>query len=105
VEPRAVNQLECYEAAVQFARTEGLIAAPESSHAIAMAIREAKQAKEEGKEKVIVFNLSGHGILDLSGYEKYFAGQLTNYEFSNEDLKQSLTCIEGFPKPPVSAAR
>ncbi|MFZ5368759.1 MAG: TrpB-like pyridoxal phosphate-dependent enzyme [Spirochaetota bacterium] len=105
VEPRSVHQLECYEAAVTFARTEGIIAAPESSHAIAMAIHEAKQAKEEGKEKVIVFGLSGHGLMDLAGYEKYFAGQLRDYEFSGEDLNNSLKCIEGFPKPPAAVAR
>lgn len=98
VEPRAVNQLECYEAAVQFARTEGIIAAPESSHAVAMAIREALQAKEEGKEKVILFGLSGHGLLDLSGYEKFFSGKLSNYEFTDADLEKSLKCTESFPR-------
>ncbi len=99
VEGRTVNQLECYEAAVTFARTEGIIVAPETSHAVAIAIREAKQAKEEGKEKVIVFGLSGHGLLDLSGYDKYFAGELSNYEFSDADLAKSIQCIDGFPKP------
>jgi tryptophan synthase beta chain len=105
VEARSIHQMECYEAAVLFARTEGLIAAPESSHAIAMAIREAKKAKEAGKERVIVFGLSGHGLMDLAGYEKYFAGKLTNYELSDKELSESLACIEGFPKPPASAAR
>ncbi len=105
VEARSIHQLECYEAAVLFARTEGLIAAPESSHAIAMAIREAKKAKEEGKERVIVFGLSGHGLMDLAGYEKYFAGKLTNYELSDQELSESLACIQGFPKPPASVAR
>jgi tryptophan synthase beta chain len=70
VEARAVGQLECYEAALAFARTEGIIAAPESSHAIAMAPREATLAAEEGKERVILFGLSGHGHL-TGGYEKY----------------------------------
>ncbi len=98
VEPRSVHQLECYEAAVQFARTEGIIVAPETSHAVAMAIQEAKKAKEEGKEKVILFGLSGHGLLDLSGYERYFAGALQNYDLPADVLKQSLSCIEGFPK-------
>jgi tryptophan synthase beta chain len=99
VEPRSVPQLECFEAAVAFARTEGLIVAPESSHAVAMAIREAKKAKDEGKEKVILFNLSGHGLLDLIGYEKFFAGQLENHEPSPEVLARSLDCIKNFPKP------
>lgn len=99
VEARAVGQLECYQAALTFARTEGIIAAPESSHAIAMAIREAKLAAEEGVERVIVFGLSGHGHLDLAGYEKYLAGGLEDSTMSEEGLADSLKCIEGFPKP------
>ena len=99
VEARAVGQLECYEAALTFARTEGIIAAPESSHAIAMAIREAKTAAEEGAQRVIVFGLSGHGHLDLAGYEKYLAGGLEDYSMSEESLTESLKCIEGFPNP------
>lgn len=99
IEPRSIPQLECFEAAVAFARSEGIIVAPETSHAVAMAIREAKQAKEEGKEKVIVFGLSGHGLLDLIGYEKYFTGQLQDHEPSPELLARSLDCIRDFPKP------
>jgi len=99
VEPRSVPQLECFESAVQFARTEGIVVAPETSHAVAMAIREAKKADAEGKEKVIVFGLSGHGMLDLIGYEKYFAGQLEDHEPAPEVLARSLDCIKGFPKP------
>ena len=98
VEARAVGQLECYEAALTFARTEGIIAAPESSHAIAMAIREAKLAAEEGKERVILFGLSGHGHLDLGGYQKYLAGELEDCELAEESLRESLHCIEGYPK-------
>ncbi len=77
--PRSIHQLECYQAAVLFARTEGIIAAPETSHAIAAVIQEAKKAKEEGKEKVILFNLSGHGLMDLNGYARFFAGELHDY--------------------------
>ena len=99
VEPRAVGQLECYQAALTFARTEGIIAAPESSHAIAMAIREAKLAAEEGKERVILFGLSGHGHLDLAGYEKYLAGGLEDTAPTQESLDESLSRIEGYPKP------
>ncbi len=73
--PEAIHQLECYEAGVLFARTEGIIPAPETTHAIASAIREANKAKEEGKEKVILFNFSGHGLMDLVGYDKYFNGR------------------------------
>jgi len=75
IEATAIPQLECYQAAVLFAQTEGYIPAPETSHAIAQTIREAKQAKEEGKEKVIVMNWSGHGLMDLSGYQAYFRRQ------------------------------
>jgi len=96
--PVAVQQLECYAAAVTFARTEGIIPAPESSHAIAVAIREAIQAREEGKEKVILFNLSGHGLLDLNGYADFLDGKLQNHSLSEEDLLAGLSCMEGYPK-------
>ena len=76
--PKSVPQLRCYEAGVLFARTEGIIPAPESTHAIAAAVDAARQAKEEGKEKVILFNLSGHGLLDLGAYDKYFSGDIKN---------------------------
>ena len=76
IEATAVTQLKAFEAAAMFARVEGLLPAPESSHAIASAIQEALKAKEEGKKKVIVFNLSGHGFLDLAAYEAYFDGEL-----------------------------
>jgi len=97
--PRSINQLECYEAAVLFARTEGIICAPETSHAIAATMQEAKKAKEEGKEKVILFNMSGHGLMDLTGYDAYFQGQLVDYPLPEEELKKSLASIEGLPKP------
>lgn len=99
VEARSVGQLECYEAALTFARTEGILAAPESSHAIAMAVREARLAAEEGKERVIVFGLSGHGHLDLAGYEKYLSGGLEDFSMPEESLAGSLKCIEGYPRP------
>ena len=83
-----------------FANAEGLIPAPESSHAIAAAIREANAAKEEGKEKTILFNLSGHGLLDLSGYQSYMEGKLIDHYFDDADLKESLACIKDLPKPP-----
>ncbi len=73
----ALDQLEIFEGAVLFSQTEGIIPAPESSHAVQAAILEAKKAKEEGKEKTIVFNLSGHGLLDLSAYEAYMNNELT----------------------------
>jgi tryptophan synthase beta chain len=90
VEARAVGQVGCFEAAVQFARTEGIIPAPESSHAIRGAIDEALQAKQEGKPTVILFNLSGHGHVDMAAYDAYFAGQLEDYEYPAEKVKESL---------------
>ena len=80
IEAVAVDQINVFDAAVQFARTEWIIPAPESAHAILQAITEAKQAKEEGKEKVILFNLSGHGFLDLGAYDAYFADKLCSTE-------------------------
>ena len=76
VEAADMPQLETFEAGVLFARTEGIIPAPESTHAIAQAIREALRAREEGKRETILFNLSGHGLVDLYAYEQYFAGKL-----------------------------
>lgn len=99
IEPRSIGQEECFSAAIQFARSEGIVPAPESSHALAMAMREAVKAKEEGKEKVIVFNLSGHGILDLVGYDKYLSGNIKDHEPSLEQLARALDCIKDFPKP------
>jgi tryptophan synthase beta chain len=99
IEASSIGQTECYEAAVQFARTEGFISAPETSHAIAQAIREAKQAKEEGKEKTILFNWSGHGLMDLKGYEAYFDGNLKDYPLPDELLEKSEHCMDGLPMP------
>jgi len=99
VEARALHQTECYESAVLFARTEGFICAPEASHAIAAAIQEAHKAKEEGKEKTILFNWSGHGLMDLTGYEAYFRGDLVDFALPEETLAESLRSVEELPKP------
>jgi tryptophan synthase beta chain len=99
--PRAVHQLECFEAAVLFARTEGIICAPETSHAIAAVIQEAKKAKDEGKEKVILFNMSGHGLMDMMGYESYFAGKLFDYELPEHEMGDALKALENLPKPKI----
>lgn len=90
IEAIDIKQLETFEAGVLFAQTEGIIPAPESTHAIAAAIREAKQAKEEGKQKVILFNLSGHGLVDMAAYDQYLAGDLTNHEVSDQDINRFL---------------
>jgi tryptophan synthase beta chain len=99
IEPKAVTQNQVYEAGVLFARTEGIIPAPETNHALATTIAAANQAKEEGKEKVIIFNLSGHGLLDLSSYDRYFANELVDLELSEEEILESEKVFEGFPKP------
>jgi tryptophan synthase beta chain len=99
LEPRAYNQLECYANAVLWARTEGFIPAPETSHAISVVIEEAKKAKEEGKEKVILLNWSGHGLMDLGGYDAYFSGKLVDTPLPEEEMRKSLKSIEGLPKP------
>jgi len=99
LKPRAFHQLKCYESAVLWAQTEGAITAPETSHAVACVIDEAKKAIEEGKEKVILFNYSGHGLLDLSGYQSYFAGELSDYALPDEELRKFQDALKGFPKP------
>ncbi len=102
IHPVALHQLECYEAGVLFAKTEGIIPAPETTHAIAAVINEAKKAKEEGKEKVILFNFSGHGLLDLTGYEKFLSGQLTNYELPESIILENIAELKDYPKPAFS---
>jgi len=96
--PRSFDQIKCYQAAMLWAKTEGYICAPETSHAIACVIDEAKKSKEEGKEKVILFSYSGHGLMDLTGYDKFLTGKLSEYSLPDEDLKKSLEAIKEFPK-------
>ncbi len=99
IEAQAIHQSECFEAGLLFAKTEGIIPAPETTHAIASAIREAKKAKEEGKEKVILFNFSGHGLMDLVGYDKYLSGQLSDYEYPESEIARNLEKLKGYPLP------
>ena len=89
-----VPQLETFEAGILFARAEGIIPAPESSHAIAAAIREAKKCCETGEEKVILFNLSGHGLIDMSAYDQYLSGDLRNYEITEEQVAENISKLE-----------
>jgi tryptophan synthase beta chain len=98
MEPRAYHQLKSYEAAITWSRTEGFIPAPETSQALAAVIDEAKKAKDEGKEKIILFNYSGHGLMDLSGYDAYLSGKLTDYELPEEEMKKYLKDLESLPK-------
>lgn len=81
-----IQQLESFEAGCLFAQAEGIIPAPESCHAIAATIREANRCKETGEEKVILFNLSGHGLIDMASYDKYLAGDLQNYTFNDTSV-------------------
>ncbi len=90
IEAVAYPQRACFEAAVTFARSEGIIPAPESSHAIKAALEEAKKADAEGKTRVILFNLSGHGHFDLAAYDQYFAGKLEDFEYPREAVERSM---------------
>ena len=89
-----IPQLESFEAATMFAKAEGIIPAPESAHAIAAAIREALTAKESGESKVILFNLSGHGLIDMTAYDRYLAGDLANYEVTDEEVAANTANLE-----------
>jgi tryptophan synthase beta chain len=99
IEPRSYTNLDTFAAGVTFARTEGYIPAPETNHALAAVVQVAKQAKEEGKEKTILVNFSGHGLVDLGSYDAYFQGKLTNFALPEEEIARALKAIEGFPKP------
>jgi tryptophan synthase beta chain len=90
VEAEAHPQTRVFEAAVQFARTEGIIPAPESSHAIRSAIDEALRAREAGESRTILFNLSGHGHFDMAAYDAYFAGQLEDYAYPESAIEAAL---------------
>ena len=94
VEVQDIPQLETFEAGLLFANTEGIIPAPESTHAIASAIREAKQAKEEGVQKNILFCLSGHGLIDMTAYDQYHSGKMTNYQLTDEEIKKTTDALE-----------
>ncbi|MCX5882126.1 MAG: TrpB-like pyridoxal phosphate-dependent enzyme [Deltaproteobacteria bacterium] len=99
ITPRSVQQIQAYDAGIAFARTEGIIPAPETTHALACVVEEAQKAKLEGKEKVILVNWSGHGLLDFGAYEKYFSGDLKNFEMTDDEICRSEKVFENFPKP------
>lgn len=89
-----IQQLESFDAGLLFSRCEGIIPAPESCHAIAAAIREAKRCKETGEKKTILFCLSGHGLIDMTAYDQFLSGSLQNYEVSDEDVQKNLSELE-----------
>jgi tryptophan synthase beta chain len=99
--PKAYHQNKCYEAALTWAKTEGAICAPETSHAVAAVIDEAVKAREEGKQKVILFNYSGHGLMDLSGYDAFLSGKLKDYELPEEELCKYTEALANLPKAEV----
>lgn len=94
IEAQSVNQLECFDAGIKFARTEGIIPAPEANHAIATVIREANRAKEEGISKTILFNLCGHGHFDMSAYDQYLSGKLVEHEVTQAEIMASLAELD-----------
>jgi tryptophan synthase beta chain len=93
IEAKAVFQIPTFQAGVQFARTEGILPAPESCHAIRVAMDEALACKEKGQSKVILFNLSGHGHFDLSAYDEYLNGKLADYEYPEAKIKEALLTL------------
>jgi len=93
IDSLSVPQLETFQAAVQFARTEGIVPAPESAHAVRTAIDEALDAKEKGEERVILFNLSGHGNFDMSAYQAYFSGSLNNFDLPQEVIDEAMKSL------------
>jgi tryptophan synthase beta chain len=95
VEARAYGQTDVFDAALLFTRTEGILPAPESAHAIKAAIDEANDATNQGEERVILFCLSGHGHFDLSAYQAYLQGQLEDSEFPDEAMQQALEQLKG----------
>ena len=91
IEAQSMPQVETLAAGVLFAQTEGIIPAPESTHAIAATIREALKAKEEGVSKTILFNLSGNGVIDLYAYEQYLAGALRDYVPGDDEIAKTVS--------------
>ncbi len=89
-----INQLESFDAGVLFAKSEGIIPAPESCHAIAATVREALKCKETGEQKTILFNLSGHGLIDMTAYDQYFSGSLNNYSISDEEIQKNVAKLD-----------
>ena len=90
IEARAHQQMECFEAGVKFAKTEGIVPAPEATHGIATVVQEAQRCKEEGVSKTILFNLCGHGNFDMSAYQDYFDGKLSDHELTSAEIESSL---------------
>ena len=89
----AVGQLDCFAAGVQFARTEGIVPAPEPTHALAEVIRQAKECKESGEERVLLTALCGHGHFDLAAYDAYLGGAMVDHKLSDASIKEALATV------------
>ncbi len=99
IEARAYTQNEVFDAALRFTRTEGILPAPESAHAIRAVIDEAIRARKEKKEEVILFNLSGHGFFDMSAYDNYLSGSLEDIVLTDLDIDELARKLSGYPRP------
>ena len=97
IEAEAYGQVDCFESSIKFAKSEGIVPAPESSHAVHGAVKHALEAKEAGEEKTILFNLSGHGYFDMAAYTKFLSGTLEDHEMTDEEVVESLKKLEGLP--------
>ena len=97
LEATAYHQIACFEAGVMFARTEGIVPAPEANHAVKGAIVEALRCKAEGKAETILFNLCGHGHFDMAAYTSYFAGKLTDQTYDEAELAMALSGLPSVP--------
>ena len=91
IEAESIHQTECFDAGVQFARNEGIVPAPEPTHALAGTVREALAAKEAGEERVILTALCGHGHLDMAAYDRYFSGDMIDYDYPEDKVRDALT--------------
>ena len=101
IEARAYHQSECFAEAVRFARAEGIIPAPEPSHALRAVAEEVERAREEGVERTILFNLCGHGNFDMGAYDAYLSGEMTDFELPQAELDEAAAELEGLPPLPV----
>ncbi len=97
IEAEAYGQIDCFESSIMFAKTEGIVPAPESSHAVHGAVKYAIEAREAGEEKVILFNLSGHGYFDMAAYTQFLSGTLKDHEMTDEEVTENLKALEGLP--------
>jgi tryptophan synthase beta chain len=102
IEARAYPQRACFEAGLQFARSEGIIPAPEPTHAIRATIDEALRCKEEGVARTILFNLCGHGHFDMAAWDSYLSGSMVDYELPQAEIERALRDIESLPKVPAT---